>query len=112
MNEASGSSSSAASHSEVSIPPPKPDVYAPPPYSECGSDIPIGSGEQDSLLVEPPSYEEVQLLKAQEAAGGGDLPLPPYSSVSFDNDANYRLDIVRCQLNFFWLISISYFKFF
>ena len=55
-------------------------MYAPPPYSESESDMTMpGAGEQDSLLVEPPSYEEVQLLKAQEAAG--ELPLPPYSSV-------------------------------
>lgn len=62
------------------IPPPKPDMHAPPPYEE--SDTRDGSTTsvtaplvQESSEVQPPSYEEVQRLKALEAAEDFTVPL-------------------------------------
>lgn len=51
-------------------PPPKPDLHAPPPYEEEDSGVhPPHTGD-----IQPPSYEEVQRLKAMEV--GEDLPMP------------------------------------
>ncbi|XP_076047687.1 nedd4 family interacting protein [Oratosquilla oratoria] len=68
-------------NSSDDLPPPKLDMSAPPPYEEEEQEESrrIRNGEVDpSLLilppgeageVQPPSYEEVQRLKAQEASG-------------------------------------------
>ncbi|XP_050714069.1 NEDD4 family-interacting protein 1-like isoform X2 [Eriocheir sinensis] len=73
-------SSSTTSGSLEDIPPPKPDMHAPPPYEESdpgeafeGHTVPTFPPDSPSDL-QPPSYEEVQRLKALEAAE--DYPLP------------------------------------
>ncbi|KAK7065766.1 NEDD4 -interacting protein, partial [Halocaridina rubra] len=66
-------------HPRDDIPPPKPDLHAPPPYEECDSSegvntsmtVPLTTGSTD---LQPPSYEEVQRLKAMEAADEFGLP--------------------------------------
>lgn len=62
------------------IPPPKPDMHAPPPYEESdtrdGSTTSVTSPlVQESSEIQPPSYEEVQRLKALEAAEDFTVPL-------------------------------------
>lgn len=56
------------------IPPPKPDMYAPPPYEECESSGGFQTNGESAVEILPPTYEEVQRIKAQEA--GQDFPLP------------------------------------
>ncbi|XP_045604444.1 NEDD4 family-interacting protein 1 isoform X3 [Procambarus clarkii] len=62
------------------IPPPKPDMHAPPPYEESDTREGFTSSmaeplTEESSEVQPPSYEEVQRLKALEAAEDFTLPL-------------------------------------
>ncbi|KAK8734625.1 hypothetical protein OTU49_005902 [Cherax quadricarinatus] len=62
------------------IPPPKPDMHAPPPYEESETRDGFTSSiaelpTEESSEVQPPSYEEVQRLKALEAAEDFTLPL-------------------------------------
>lgn len=56
------------------IPPPKPDMYAPPPYEETESSGGFQTSGENAVEILPPTYEEVQRIKAQEA--NGDYPLP------------------------------------
>lgn len=78
------SNDGATSSTPPEITPPKPDMYAPPPYEECDGDEDFTSSmtaplTSESSEVQPPSYEEVQRLKAMEAAE--DFP-PPHCQVS------------------------------
>lgn len=62
----------------VELPPPKPDIHAPPPYEEVdfsspSSEVSSIPYDDSSATLQPPSYEEVQRLKALEA---GESPLP------------------------------------
>ncbi|XP_042871169.1 NEDD4 family-interacting protein 1-like [Penaeus japonicus] len=73
------SNDGATSSTPPEITPPKPDMYAPPPYEECDGDEDFTSSmtaplTSESSEVQPPSYEEVQRLKAMEAAE--DFPPP------------------------------------
>lgn len=52
------------------LPPPKPDLQAPPPYEEEDN----GAHVPQTGDIQPPSYEEVQRLKALEV--GEDFPMP------------------------------------
>lgn len=66
---------------EISIPPPKPDMYAPPPYEEIEyNSSPAGVSSENyscntTIGLQPPSYEEVQRQKALEA-GEDPLQIP------------------------------------
>lgn len=62
------------------IPPPKPDMHAPPPYEESEGEEGYSTSmtaplTQESAELHPPSYEEVQRLKALEASEDFSLPL-------------------------------------
>ncbi|KAL7642711.1 UNVERIFIED_CONTAM: hypothetical protein RMT77_007276 [Armadillidium vulgare] len=68
----------AAGDLRVELPPPKPDIHAPPPYEEVdfsspSSEVSSVPYDDSSSTLQPPSYEEVQRLKALEA---GESPLP------------------------------------
>ncbi|KAA0195428.1 hypothetical protein HAZT_HAZT002145 [Hyalella azteca] len=79
--------------------PPKVDMSAPPPYSECNDghstivaiDGPMcnislsGAGLSGDLAgIEPPSYEEVQRIKAVEAQleSGDHILMPPHTTMA------------------------------
>ncbi|XP_064118384.1 uncharacterized protein LOC135223656 isoform X2 [Macrobrachium nipponense] len=79
---ATGTSEGSETRSRDEIPPPKPDLHAPPPYEECDSGealttsmtVPLTTGSSE---LQPPSYEEVQRLKAMEAQDS-EFPLPHF----------------------------------
>ncbi|CAL4060209.1 unnamed protein product [Meganyctiphanes norvegica] len=70
------SSAEATALTVCNIPPPKPDMYAPPPYEECEGTGGFQNTAETGAEILPPTYEEVQRIKAQEA--NEDFPLPPH----------------------------------
>lgn len=131
MAEATGTYSG---QSQRDYGPPKVDNSAPPPYSECDDGsalrnvvLHIGNPEQQlagSDLVGdtlPPSYEEVQRIKAVEAQleTGDHILLPPHSntiginvaaSTTSDSDSRQaEEDLLGTDLMFFFSFAAAFF---